>query len=181
MPVLGFSFQPFSANGSAQESNRVAGGPQSAVQVKSFTLPNRFVPGQIAPQELLQSAGGGGQLNVNVLRQLMQMFAPPGQQPGVPVLQGNQSGHLPGLFDQGYGGSYSGAGPNAQGNGSGGASGPLPPRVVPAGDKDDHTPPPDTLHLPPPPAPPFDFSTYEPPREVQSAGDRKRAGLGLFD
>jgi hypothetical protein len=82
---IGYSFQPGAQN-IPLGGNRATGGPQSAVQVKSFTLPNRFVPGQIAPQALLQSPGGGGGLNVDILRRLMQMFAPQGQQPGVPAL-----------------------------------------------------------------------------------------------
>ena len=82
---IGFSFAP----GSEQipiGNRQVNGGPQSAVEVKSFTLPNRFVPGQIAPQALLQSHGGGGLPDVDILRRLMQVFAPQGMQPGVPSL-----------------------------------------------------------------------------------------------
>lgn len=63
-------------------------GPQSAVEVKSFQIPNRSVPGQIAPQALLQSPGGGGASQLQILRQLMQAFAPQGQQFGVPILPG---------------------------------------------------------------------------------------------
>lgn len=82
---IGYTFQPGSQQipvGDRPQSN----GPQSAVQVKSFTLPNRFVPGQIAPQALLQSPGGGGLPNVDILRRLMSLFAPQGQQQGVSQL-----------------------------------------------------------------------------------------------
>jgi len=85
--AAGYSFAPFSqgipANG---QRNNSIGGPQSAVDIRHLQLPNRFVPGQIAPQALLQSPGGGGQLNVDLIRRLMAMFAPQGQQPGVPTL-----------------------------------------------------------------------------------------------
>lgn len=87
MPNIGFSFQPGSQSiGVGQPGQSQQSGPQSAVEIKSFQLPNRFVPGQIAPQALLQSPGGGGQLDVEILKRLMQVFAPQGQQPGVPTL-----------------------------------------------------------------------------------------------
>ncbi len=90
MPNYGYSFQP------GQQNIRMGGGtggpppssPQSAVEVKSLTIPQRNVPGQIAPQALLQSPGGGGQLDTELLRRLMAIFAPAGQQPGVPTLNG---------------------------------------------------------------------------------------------
>lgn len=97
MANLGFSFQPGSQSIDMQSGGTRSGatasrqsGPQSAVEVKRLSLPNRFVPGEIAPQALLQSPGGGGQLNTDILRQLMQAFAPAGQQPGVPSLGGLQ-------------------------------------------------------------------------------------------
>lgn len=95
---VGFSFDPGPQSLPAGGQPRAPGGQQSAVQVKSFTLPNRVVPGQIAPQALLQSPGGGGQMNVDLLRRLMAMFAPSGQQPGVPGIPSQ-----PGAFPQGTG------------------------------------------------------------------------------
>lgn len=106
----GYSFQPFSQSVPISGSNRSIGGPQSAVEVRSLTLPNRFVPGQIAPQQLLQSAGGAGSPEMAVLRHLMQIFAPQGDQPGVPALGRGQMGmgatpgqRAPGSFE-GFGG-----------------------------------------------------------------------------
>lgn len=99
---VGFSFAPGQQGIPVGGQTRAPGGPQSAVQVKSFTLPNRFVPGQIAPQALLQSPGGGGQMNVDLLRRLMQAFAPQGQQPGVPSL-GQPIPSQVGPFPQGTG------------------------------------------------------------------------------
>lgn len=111
---IGFSFQPGSQGISPNSGeNRAIGGPQSAVQVKSFTLPNRFVPGQIAPQQLLQATGGGGQLDMNVLRQLVQMFAPQGQQPAGPMLAGAGGGGGIGPAWAGIGGLLSANVPSA--------------------------------------------------------------------
>ena len=86
MASFGYSFAPGAESVPVAGSRRAVNGPQSAVEVRSLTLPNRFVPGQIAPQALLQSAGGGGASSVDVLRRLMQLFAPQGVQPGVPSL-----------------------------------------------------------------------------------------------
>lgn len=169
---IGFSFEPSARSiGVGSGNNQAIGGPQSAVQVKSFTLPNRFVPGQIAPQQLLQSPGGGGQLDVNILRQLMQMFAPQGQQPSTPALgNGYQDwmnrehgiNQAPKPFD------FTPL-PHAMAQPQQPQAPPpyAPPRFIPGqeGNLGTSTAPP----------------TEEPAREVQSAGDRKRAGLGLFD
>lgn len=82
----GFSFQPgpssvpLGGNPAARP-----GGPQSAVEIRSLSIPQRSVPGQIAPQQLLQSLGGGGGLDVNILRRLLSLFAPMGQQPVAPT------------------------------------------------------------------------------------------------
>lgn len=84
---IGYTFQPGSQQIPVGGNQNNSGGPQSAIQVKSFTLPNRFVPGQIAPQALLQSPGGGGGPEVDIFRRLMSLFAPQGQQQGVPTLQ----------------------------------------------------------------------------------------------
>ena len=65
--------------------------PPSAVEYRNLRIPNRQVPGQIAPQALLQGQGGQGIPDVQLLRQLMQMFAPQGAQPGVPGLSGAPS------------------------------------------------------------------------------------------
>lgn len=99
---IGYTFAPGSQQIPVGGNQNNAGGPQSAVQVKSFTLPNRFVPGQIAPQALLQSPGGGGAASADVFRRLMSLFAPQGQQQGVPTLGGGQPGmgSTPGQRDQ---------------------------------------------------------------------------------
>lgn len=89
---LGYTFAPGSQQIPLGGQRQAGGGPQSAIEVKSFTLPNRFVPGQIAPQALLQSPGGAGGLDVNILQRLMSLFAPQGQQPGVPALGQPQFG-----------------------------------------------------------------------------------------
>ncbi len=95
---IGYTFAPGSQSIDMQNGGTRSGatasrqsGPQSAVEVKRLSLPNRFVPGEIAPQALLQSPGGGGQLNTDILRQLMQAFAPAGQQSGVPTLSPDPS------------------------------------------------------------------------------------------
>lgn len=64
--------------------------PPTAVEYRNLRIPNREVPGQIAPQALLQSPGGQGVPDVQLLRQLMQAFAPEGQQPGVPTIDRSQ-------------------------------------------------------------------------------------------
>lgn len=84
MPQYGYSFQP--GQGGGQDPRKLQqrpGGPQSAIEVRSLSLPARSVPGAPAPQQLLQGYGGGGGLDVNILRRLISLFAPVGQQPGV--------------------------------------------------------------------------------------------------
>jgi len=186
---LGFSFEPGQSGIPVGGQTRAPGGPQSAVQVKSFTLPNRSVPGQIAPQALLQSPGGGGQMDLTLLRQLMAAFAPQGQQPGVPSLGGMPQG-MPGGMSQGMSqgmvGGQPGSSPFAGGRPApqgppmtGGA--PPPPRVIP-GDTPDPT---DMIFLPEPPpqpqAPPlFDIGNPSPPG-FGAGGTLKQPYPGKFD
>lgn len=122
---IGFSFSPDSQDVRPGQSGPRPNGPQSAVEVKSFRIPNRTVPGQIAPQALLQSPGGGGQSEMQLLRQLMAAFAPQGQQPSIPSIPTLPS-------SQGGSDNYSGWRGNEPSNGGRGApSGPQMPAGVP--------------------------------------------------
>lgn len=181
---IGFSFEPGQQSVPVSGSNRAVGGPQSAVEIKHLLIPNRFVPGQIAPQQLLQSAGGGGGLDVDILRRLMQAFAPQGQQPSVPTLaqspMGPQQTNQPSNEQPASGMTWSGIGgiPGGQPPSAPPVAPPpvvtsgQPPRVIPT-----ETPEPRAPRLPS--AEPFDFG--EPSVSYQSIGDRKRAGRGVLD
>lgn len=93
MPI-GFSFQPgsFDARTGGQAQPAQPGGAAvapspSSVEIKSLKIPQRNVPGQIAPQALLQSPGaaGAGVGLSQLLPLLIQAFAPQGTQPGAPT------------------------------------------------------------------------------------------------
>lgn len=150
---VGFSFQPGSQQIPVGDRPQIGGGPQSAVQVKSFTLPNRAVPGQIAPQALLQSPGGGGQMDLTLLRQLMAAFAPHGQQPVVPTLGAPGQGMPPGMpglsgMPMGRPSPFAGGPPTMPGPALSGSA-PSPPRVIPS----DETGGNGMVFVPPPPPP----------------------------
>lgn len=83
---LGYSFEPGSPSVGMSKPAQPSLQPPSAVEYRNLRIPNRQVPGQIAPQALLQGHGGQGLPDVQLLRQLMQAFAPQGMQPGVPML-----------------------------------------------------------------------------------------------
>ena len=85
---LGYSFEPGSPSVGMSKPAQPSLQPPSAVEYRNLRIPHRQVPGQIAPQALLQGQGGQGIPDVQLLRQLMQMFAPQGAQPGVPGLAG---------------------------------------------------------------------------------------------
>lgn len=162
-------------------------GPQSAVEVKSFSIPNRSVPGQIAPQALLQSAGGGGASQLQILRQLMAAFAPQGQQVGVPTLPGgpdttsgwmNNEPNQGVPYDAGPGGYRQ---PNAPSDRPDTAPTIPPPNITPGatGPTPDTPPPPSTppgggldlgsvMNPSPPPNQPWWMDKYEGGPDMQS-------------
>lgn len=85
MDPSGFSFQPGATDTSHLNLPGQARGtesPQSIVRMLSLRIPRRAAQGQIAPQALLQSQGGGG-LD-GVIKALMQSFGlGQGQQGGL--------------------------------------------------------------------------------------------------
>lgn len=118
---IGFTFAPGSQGINPSGSGARPSGPQSAVEIRHLQLPNRFVPGQIAPQALLQSAGGAGMPEAAIFQRLMQMFAPQSQQPGVPALQRRPQ------FPTGAGDFHTGAGPSMSSPGNFNTSAPSSP------------------------------------------------------
>lgn len=99
MPPYGFSFQPGvpSIDVNRPSASPLTQTPQSAVNIISASLPRRITGSPLAPPGLLTAPGGGG-LEA-LLPLLMQLFAPQGQQPGVPALKTPSGGGfgLPGV------------------------------------------------------------------------------------
>jgi hypothetical protein len=94
MADLGYSFNPstppvsMGGSGGGPRQPASGGGPQSAVEIRNLSIPKRLGPNPIAPSALLNAPGasGAGVGLAQLLPLLMQMFAPQGQQPGVPSL-----------------------------------------------------------------------------------------------
>ena len=86
MANFGYSFAP-TASMQQPGAQAATQPPSRAVEIKSLNLPQREVPGQIAPSALLAAPGGGGVPTAQLLQMLMAAFAPQSQQSaGVPYL-----------------------------------------------------------------------------------------------
>lgn len=76
MPI-GFSFQPGAGDiAMGGQPTPKPTGPSAAIEFRNLRIPNRQIPGSLAPNALLQSPGGGGVPDVELIKQLMQAFAP---------------------------------------------------------------------------------------------------------